>query len=381
MGNLQFINLADIFQILGGNASTGVLKITNKYTPHQGIIYFLKGNPINSECGPLRGIDAVYALFGWSDGQFTFHEQQIEIPQLIKQNRMEIVLDALRMIDDGEIKQVGPQSSNESAMCHDNNIIAINSLPVIKGPLLEYHYIVKEDLYKDGARIIKEGDHGKWMWIVSEGVAEVSRKTSRGSLPIARLGEGCYIGTFRALLYGEYQRSATMTTEGDVRLCLLDTEYLHREYSSLSPGLRQVLLSLDKRLRLITDRVVKLYENGNKNKIDIKNKDIVIKKGSSKEELYCIKEGEAFIVAETQKGNLPLITLGKDDVIGDLPFMDFGHEPRSASIIVSDDISLEPMDRWNLQEEYDNLSSTFRNLIYYVGSCVTMTTNLAYRYY
>ena len=33
-GKLSFISLADLFQLLGGNSSTGVLKIFSKYAPN-----------------------------------------------------------------------------------------------------------------------------------------------------------------------------------------------------------------------------------------------------------------------------------------------------------------------------------------------------------
>ena len=112
-GKLNFISMPDIFQFLGGNGSTGVLHVTTQYAPDKGLIYFIKGNPVNAKCGSLSGIKAAYSLFGWTEGNFEFYEQDVEMGQTIKQNRMEIVLDALRMVDDGEIKKVGPPSFDE----------------------------------------------------------------------------------------------------------------------------------------------------------------------------------------------------------------------------------------------------------------------------
>ena len=374
MGKLKFINLADIFQILGGNGSTGILHLTSQHVPHKGLIYFLKGNPVNSQCGSLKGLKAIYALFGWIEGDFVFHEQKIDVAQDIKQSRMEIVLDALRMLDDGEIEKVGPPSFDEDAIGKNIEAGIQKGMPVIKGPLIDYMYVVKEDIFQGGARILKEKDHGKWMWTVFEGVVRVYRETSKGPLIVARLGEGCFIGTFKALLFGEYQRSATITAEDEVRLCLLDTEHIYREYTSLSQNFREILLSFDNRLRQITDRAVELYAKEGNNKWSLKNMKIFLKKGSNSEGLFTIREGKAFIITETQKGDLPLVELNKNDVFGTLPFIDIGHEPRSASIVGSDDLKVEKIDIQQLQKEYNNLSSTFRNMIYYVGTCITMTT-------
>ena len=226
--------------------------------------------------------------------------------------------------------------------------------------MIDYKHVIKEDIFKDNTQIIKEGGHGKWMWVVFDGVVRVSRETPNGTLVVARLGEGCFIGTFKALLYGEYNRSATVTAEGDVRLCLLDTEHIHTEYTSLSPGFRRLLLSLDNRLRRITDRAVELYSKEKNNNWSLKNQKIFIKKGSTQEGLFAIQEGSASIIAETKNGVLPLVQLNKDDIFGTFPFFDFGHEPRSASVAASGDLKVEKIDMQNIQTEYNNLSSTFK---------------------
>ena len=110
--------------------------------------------------------------------------------------------------------------------------------------------------YPDGATIVKEGEYGKWLWVISEGTVKITRETSKGPVTLARLGEGCFIGTIRSLIYGEYERSATAIAEGNVQLCILDAEALHREYSALSQDFRKILLSLDNRLRPINDNAV-----------------------------------------------------------------------------------------------------------------------------
>ena len=117
-GNLDFISLADIFQILGGNSSTGILSMKSQYASNPGRIYFVEGNPINAGTGALKGIDAVYALFGWMEGNFEFSEEEVNAGQVIKQGRMEIVLDALRMVDDDEIEKLGPPSFDGEESFH-----------------------------------------------------------------------------------------------------------------------------------------------------------------------------------------------------------------------------------------------------------------------
>ena len=155
-GNLEFITLADIFQILGGNASSGILSMKSQFSPNPGRIYFVDGNPINASSGGLKGIDAVYALFGWTEGKFEFSEEEVHAAHVIKKSRMEIVLDALRMVDDGEIEKLGPPSFAEGA-----TLEAVSGgkdpLPILKGPSVDYTYIINEAELRTEVKARQEG--------------------------------------------------------------------------------------------------------------------------------------------------------------------------------------------------------------------------------
>ena len=380
-GSLSFISLTDIFQIFGGNSSTGVMRITSQHTPDPGLIYFSKGDPVNATSGPLSGLDAVYALFGWIEGTFEFYEQEVQIGRVIKKNRMEILLDAMRMLDDGLIKKVGPLPFDEMASVEvsETRSEKKGTLQVIKGPLVDYSHVLDEEEYHAEERIARAGGHGKWIWIILKGSVNVSRETTNGTMNIANLGEGCFIGGFTILPFMEYTRSVSITALDDVQLGLLDTEFLYRDFMSLSSDFRKILLSLDGRLRKITDKTVELYTKGDKtDKGFTKNKKMVIEKGSSKQEAFAILEGETYVIGQSQKGYLPLLTLEKDEVFGYTPFADMGHEPRSALILASKDFKAHKLNTESIQKEYENLSGTFRNMIYNSCMCTFLTTKMAY---
>jgi len=382
-GNLSFISLADLFQILGGNNSTGVMHITSQYVPKPGLIYFLNGDPINATSGPLSGLDAIYALFGWIEGKFEFYEEEVQIGHVIKKNRMEILLDAMRMLDDGLIKKVGPPSFDEAVSVESNKIESgkKGAPQLIKGPLVDYSHVLDEEEYHVGEKIATAGGHGKWIWIILNGSVSVSREIANGPMNIANLGEGCFLGGFTVLPFTEYTRSVTITALEDVRLGLMDTEFLYRDFMSLSQDFRKILLSLDGRLRKITDRAVELFRKEDKIKGFTKNKKVIIEKGSSKQEAFSIIKGETYVVGQTQKVYLPLLTLEKDEVFGYTPFADMGHEPRSALVLASKDLEVHKLDSESLQKEYEHLSGTFRNIIYHACTCIFRTTKLAYHLY
>jgi hypothetical protein len=110
-GKLEFLNLAELIQLIGNNGSSGVLRIQSGFEPIPAFIYFSNGNPVDAEFGCDTGLAALYTLFGWRSGDFSYSEEPARRSKAIHKNRMEIILDGLRMVDDGKIKMVGPEPS------------------------------------------------------------------------------------------------------------------------------------------------------------------------------------------------------------------------------------------------------------------------------
>jgi Domain of unknown function (DUF4388)/Cyclic nucleotide-binding domain len=382
-GGLKFTSLADLFQIIGGNNSTGTLRISSQYTPDTGLIYFLNGNPVNATDGNLRGLDAIYSLFGRTEGNFEFVEGKVAVEPVIKKSRMEIVLDALRMIDDGVIKKVEPPSTQEifigkSAKPGKPQETKKAAPPVIKGPAIDYLYILDEEEFYDGKTIVKEGTHGKWIWVLLDGTVKISKNTQRGPLTILHLGEGCYIGTFSSLLFHDYARSATVTAVGDVRLGLLDTQRLAGEFYTLSAEFRAMLASLDRRLKKTTERAADLAMKQQGFVVPQKGLEFVIQSGSKKENAYLITEGKAYVIGKTRTGLIPLVELEKEDLFGSVPFMDMGQEPRVASVAAQKDLKVQKLNIGELQGAYNQLSMAFKGMIFNICTCVAYTTKLAF---
>jgi len=378
-GDLGFISLADCFQILGGNNSTGTLEITSPYLSSPGRIYFVDGNPVNGESCSAVGIDAIYSLFGWLDGKFEFLAGQVQIDRVVDHSRMEIVLDALRMLDDGLIQKVGPANGEAMAVLGYDTAVQgkRRSLPVIKGPLVDYMHVIDEEGFRDGVEIVTEGGHGNWIWVILEGTVRMTRATEKGILDVARLGEGCFIGTLTSFLRRDYVRSATATAEGDVQLGVLDTQRLHREYASLSPEFRDLIPSMDRRLKKVADRAVEVFEGKGPTTTQLsEGEKMIMEEGTSGRNAYCIKEGEARLVRKTSEGYLPLLTLGEGEFFGNLPFLNMGLEPRNASVVGAGDLDTTTVRVESLQAEYESLSGTFKNLIDNTCICVAITSRL-----
>jgi CRP-like cAMP-binding protein len=379
-GDLRFISLADCFQILGGNNSTGTLTIESPYVSTAGSISFLDGNPVNAKSGNLHGLDAIYPLFGWVEGTFEFREEIPEPEQVVTSSRMEIVLDALRMLDDGLIEKVGPVSVDSIYPAASDGLDrgSQGAQAVIRGPLADYMYVIDEEGFHDGVKIVTEGGHGTWIWVILEGTVAMTRNTAKGTLHITKLGEGSFIGTMTSFVQRDYVRNATVSALGDIQLGVLDTQRLNKEYVGLSPGFKALILSLDNRLRKITDKAVELHENSLATNETPEDTEMIMDQGATGGGIFSITKGKAYVVRSGQQGDLPLFTLEEGDVFGDVPFLDTGHEPRCAKVLGSEDLEFEKMDPVILRQEYNQLSQTLKNLVDNTCTCVSVTTRMAF---
>ena len=373
-GDLEFLSLADVFQLLGANNSSGILRITSKYAPEPGIVYFTRGNPVNASTSSHSGLDAVFALFGWTQGEFVFSRAVVNVARVIKKSRMEIILDALRMLDDGLIETLGTdQLSRKLSMEISENGVAST---IIKGPLVDYMYVVDEEEFYQGERIIEEGKHGNWIWIVLEGCVDIVKETAQGPLTVLKLGDGAFIGSLDSLLTRGSRRSASAIARTNVQLGVLDSMRLAKEYAAMSPELREILISLDRRLRKVTRRYGAIHENPNLAQNALGGVRRLINQGENEELLYKILSGKAMVAKHTAHQMIPLAELGSGDYFGNMPFVDMGHEPYSASVFAHQELETAPVDAAKLQNEYESLSLTFRNIVDNVATCISATSTI-----
>ena len=371
-GSLNFLNLGELLNLLGTNGSSGVLHIKTNHSSQAGLVYLDKGNPINAVNGSLTGLDAVFSLFGWTDGQFEFVQENVTCEKEITKSRMEIILDGLRLLDEGKIEKVGPSPANTKSAPETQTVSG--KLPLIKGPLVDYSYVVDEEGFYDGDEIVQEGNHGDWIWVILEGTAEIVKEADGDPIEILRIGDGAFLGSVAALISGGRVRTATVKAVGNVQLGMLDSQLLANELANVSADFKGLLTSIDKRLKQVINMAV-VYKNNNNHFDDlIKNKKQLIKQGQKEERLFIIKDGEAIIARQADNGYVPLVKLKKGDYFGKIPFADMGHEPYSAAVFSSGNLKLGAVNTDKLKSEHEGLSSTLKNIIEHLATSVSVTT-------
>ena len=377
-GNLNFLNIGELLQLLGTIGGTGVLYIDSQYASEPGKIYFEKGNPINASSGSMTGLEALFSLFGWIDGQFEFIREDITCEKVITKNRMEIILDGLRLLDEGNVEILGPAGAGSR---RQDAIAKAGSLPLIKGPLVDYTYVVDEEGFYDGDEIVHEGNHGNWIWVILEGAAQIVKETPKGALKLLRIGDGAFLGSVASLLKGDNVRSATITADGNVQLGMLDSQLMTSELANSSLDYRRFVESLDTRLKQVTTMAADIFAGDEKIIELIDGKKTLLKQGQDEKRLFRILAGEAFVARETDTGIVPLVRLQEGDFLGRIPFLDMGHEPFSASVLASPDLKLTALNPDDLKREHDKLSSTLKNILSHLANCISVTTLIACDYY
>jgi CRP-like cAMP-binding protein len=377
-GKLSFLNLGELLQLLGTTSGSGIVQISSEYAPQPGVIYIDKGNPINAAIGSKSGLDALFSLFGWKDGQFEFIQDSVTCEKVINKSRMEIILDGLRLLDEGKVEVLGPPAGAAPAAAP---VPKSDSLPLIKGPLVDYSYVVDEEGFYDGDEIVHEGNHGNWIWVILEGLAEIVKETPKGRLTMLRIGDGAFLGSVASLLKGDNVRSATVNAKGNVQLGMLDAQLMTSELANCSLDYREFVRALDERLKRVTDMAVEIYSNSKHIAGYLQGKKTLIKQGRDENRLFQIRSGEACVARETEMGMVPVSHLKAGDFFGNIPFLELGQEPYSASVLASTDLKLSALDPDALKEEHDKLSSTLQNLIAHLATCISVTTLIATDYY
>ncbi len=270
--------------------------------------------------------------------------------------RTEIIQNGLRLLDNGKI-------------------------PVIKGPPIDYMYVVDEESYKD-ENVIFEGRYGNWIWMILHGIVEIIKETPAGPISILRLGEGAFIGNLAAFLpQQQVERTASVRAIGKLQLAVLDSQRLAKEFAQSSPDFRGLILSLNHRLIQATNRVVELALN-KPGDFPLCPKQIIKQAESVVEPLFRITAGRALVSRSIdQKNNLPLVCLEKDDYFGNVSFLNTGLEPCGASVFASEDFQAAPVDTQLIEQEFARLSTTFQNMLKVTASSISITSQVAYDFF
>lgn len=120
---------------------------------------------------------------------------------------------------------------------------------------LIYGYMLDELEYSDRKVVIEEGSVGDWIYIVLEGRVKLIKKTPKGLVTLATLGEGDVFGEIPLFLKRDKVRTATIKADGPIKVAILETSRLDREFELLSPQLKSLIKTLARRYAETIDNI------------------------------------------------------------------------------------------------------------------------------
>jgi CheY-like chemotaxis protein len=99
-GNLLFLSLSDLLQILTINRRGGILKIFPEGGGPEGKIYLNDGVLLNASLGLLENRKALFRLLSWHEGRFEFHPLLVKMKSQFSSSTNNLIMEGLRQYDE-----------------------------------------------------------------------------------------------------------------------------------------------------------------------------------------------------------------------------------------------------------------------------------------
>ena len=118
-------------------------------------------------------------------------------------------------------------------------------------------------LYHDTEIILKQGEHGDYLYIVQSGLVEIVNETDQGEVLLALRGKGEFFGEMA--IFEHEVRSATVRAIGEARVLTIDKKnFLRRIYEDPSLAFRLVQ-TMSARLRELSADMARLQLEQDRN--------------------------------------------------------------------------------------------------------------------
>jgi CRP/FNR family cyclic AMP-dependent transcriptional regulator len=114
--------------------------------------------------------------------------------------------------------------------------------------------IASYETFQDGQVIFEEGSNGDWIYVVDEGVVEISKKVGGRRIVVETLDEGDVFGEMAYI--DKEPRSATATAKGTAVVGIIDRDFFDHEFNKISADFQKILKTVAFRLRKVTQKSV-----------------------------------------------------------------------------------------------------------------------------
>ena len=106
-GTLHSVSSGIFLQLMEMEEKTCTVRLIEKPSGKQGILFFLDGQLLDARCDSLRGEAAAYEIFSWDDVSLSLQNSCPQRERRIHRDLQAILLDAMRLKD--ELKRMGKE--------------------------------------------------------------------------------------------------------------------------------------------------------------------------------------------------------------------------------------------------------------------------------
>ena len=108
-GTLHSVSSGIFLQLMEMEEKTCTVRLVEKSSGKQGILFFLDGQLLDARCDSLRGEAAAYEIFSWDDVSLSIQNSCPQKERRIHRDLQAILLDAMRLKD--ELRRMGKKAS------------------------------------------------------------------------------------------------------------------------------------------------------------------------------------------------------------------------------------------------------------------------------
>ena len=118
-----------------------------------------------------------------------------------------------------------------------------------------------EKTFKAGEMIIKEGHSSNAFYIITNGKAEVVKRKDKSEVWLNRLGANDFFGEMSLLDPDVNIHNTTIRAVEDTTVVIMEKEDFEKYIGKLTPGTRNLLLTMSRRLREADQRIASLTQS------------------------------------------------------------------------------------------------------------------------
>lgn len=104
-GTLHSVSSGIFLQLMEMEGKTCTVRLVDKSSGKQGVLFFLDGQLLDARCDSLRGEEAAYDIFSWDEVSLSIQNSCSQKERRIHRDLQAILLDAMRLKD--ELRRVG----------------------------------------------------------------------------------------------------------------------------------------------------------------------------------------------------------------------------------------------------------------------------------